>query len=263
MKFSYSKLNIFLTCPLQYKFKYIDKDKIEETTDNYSTYLGRGIHEALELLYQNKDKDLEWLEIHWLRICNQQIKIANKKSPEVFNNPNTKEIFKNHGRKILRIFYEANKDDFQNPKHETLALEQKFTTVFKEFTLSGVIDKVERIGSEIFVVDYKTGAPGAQKEIDENYQLSFYAIACRKTGLSLSNIHFCMHYVKNNIKIYTRRSIEDIKKLYSTLRTIELKIKNNEFEPTPSKGACKYCGFKKYCPAYKKEIEEVNESESS
>ena len=257
MKFSYSKLNVFLTCPLQFKFKYIDKDKIEETTDSYSTYLGRGVHEALHMLYQNKDKDLEWLEILWIKICRQQIKEAKQKSPHVFANPNTEDMFKNHGKKILRIFYEENQELFQDSDHTSMALEQSFTTPFKEFTLSGIIDKVEKIGPDIYVVDYKTGAPLDQKEVDENFQLSFYAVACRRAGLSLSNIYFCMHYVKHNVKVFTRRSIDDIKKLYSTLKEIHSKINNNDYEPTPSKSACKYCGFQKYCPvAYKEEVED-------
>jgi len=255
MKFSYSKLNVFLTCPLQYKFKYIDKDKIEETTDAYSTYLGRGVHLALEKLYENKHKDLEWLEIMWIKICNDQIKEANQKSPEIFKDKNTQNMFRNQGRKILRVFYESNQDQFQHPQHETLALEQKFSTQLKEFTLTGIIDKVEKVGSDIFVVDYKTGAPPPQKDVDNNLQLSFYAVACRKTGLALSNIYFCMHHVKQNVKIYTKRSVDDVKKLYDILAEVHDKIINNSFEPTPSKSACRFCGFKQYCPVYQKEIE--------
>ena len=52
-------------------------------------------------------------------------------------------------------------------------------------------------------------------------------------------------------------SLEDIKKLYSTLTEVHGKIINKHFEPTPSKTACKYCGFKKHCPSY--QGDEINE----
>lgn len=255
LKFSYSKLNVFLTCPLQFKFKYIDRTKIEKSTDDYSTYLGRSVHLALENLYKNKDKDLEWLEILWIKICNDQFKESTIKSPDVFKDKNTVNMFRNHGRKILRVFYESNQENFKRSDHETIALEQKFTTPLKDFTLTGLIDKVERIGSEIFVVDYKTGAPPTQKEVDENLQLSFYAVACRKTGLALSNIHFVMHHVKHDVIIYTKRTVDDVKRLYSILQSVYDKIINEEYEATPSKNACRFCGFKQYCDAYKREEE--------
>ena len=250
MRFSYSKLNVFFTCPLQFKFKYLDKDKEEEVTDSYSTYLGRGVHDALHKLYLNKDKDLIWLEKIWAEIAEEQIEEANKKAPDVFKEEKTVTIFKNHGRKILRNFYSDNEGAFKQEEHNSLALEKFFAVDFKDFTLSGVIDKVEKIGSEIYVVDYKTGAPLAQEEVDKNLQLTFYAIACRKAGLPLSKLNFCLHYVKDGVKVFTNRTIEDVKNLYKYLTEVKTKIDNEEFEATPSKTACRYCGFKKYCPAY-------------
>lgn len=259
MKFSYSKLNVFLTCPLQFKFKYIDKDRSEEITDNYSTYLGRGTHECLQHLYLNKDKNWEWLEGRWLAVSARIIDEANEKTPEIFKNPSTTNMFKNHGRKILKTFYECNQEDFKSPDHITIALEKSFQSPFKEFTLTGVIDKVEKVGSNIYIVDYKTGKALPQQSVDDNLQLSFYAIACRRAGLALGNIQFCMHYIKDNVRIFTKRNLDDIKKLYNILKDVESKIINNDFKPTPSDSNCKYCGFKDKCQAFqdkknKKEI---------
>jgi CRISPR/Cas system-associated exonuclease Cas4 (RecB family) len=252
LRFSYSKLNVFLTCPLQFKFKYIDKSKSEEITDNYSTYLGRGVHECLQYLYENKDKDWQYLENKWITTAGKILEESEEKTPEVFKDLDTVKMFKNHGRKILKIFFESHKDDFKNPNHLTIALEKSFATSFKEFTLTGIIDKVEKIEDNIFVVDYKTGKVPSQQEIDENLQLSFYAVACRKAGLALSKVQFCMHYVKHNVRIFTQRNIEDIRKLYNILKEVQDKINNNQFDPTPSASACLYCGFKEYCSAYKK-----------
>lgn len=248
MKFSYSKLSVFLSCPLRFKFKYLDKDKIEDVTDSYSTYLGRGVHKALEELYGNKDKDLDWLEDRWSVICSEMIEEGQTKT-DVFT-PNNITIFKNHGRKIIRGYFETYKHEFQSENHVSIALEKHFDTQLKDFRLTGVIDKVEKINSEIHVVDYKTGSPLTQKEADENLQLSFYAVACRKAGLSLNKVNFCFHYVKDNIKVFTHRTIDDIKLLYETLSNAREKINNNDFEATPSASNCKFCGFKKYCSSY-------------
>jgi putative RecB family exonuclease len=250
MKFSYSKLNVFLTCPLQFKYKYIDKLRDKEITDNYATYLGRGMHECLQWLYGNKDKEWSSLESKWIALSSRMIGEANEKTPEVFREMDTCSMFKNQGRKILRNYYEGNQKEFQSPDHSTIALEKFFITTFKEFTLTGVIDKVEKIKNTIYIVDYKTGKPRPQQEVDENLQLSFYAVACRRAGLALGNIEFCMDYVKHNTRIMTTRSIDDVKKLYYVLREVYDKINNNKFDPTPGDSACRYCEHKKICPAF-------------
>ena len=47
--YSYSRLNTFETCPLRYKFNYIDKIKREE--ESIEAFLGSRFHEVMENLY--------------------------------------------------------------------------------------------------------------------------------------------------------------------------------------------------------------------
>ena len=43
-----------------------------------------------------------------------------------------------------------------------------------------MIDRIDLLASGgIEVIDYKTGSPRSQKGVDENLQLSIYALACR------------------------------------------------------------------------------------
>lgn len=51
--FSHSKIGSYETCPLQYKYAYIDRVKIE-AADTVETFLGNRVHEALEKLYRDK-----------------------------------------------------------------------------------------------------------------------------------------------------------------------------------------------------------------
>lgn len=53
--FSHSKIGSYETCPLQYKYAYIDRVKVEvEVEDTVETFLGNRVHEALEKLYRDK-----------------------------------------------------------------------------------------------------------------------------------------------------------------------------------------------------------------
>jgi putative RecB family exonuclease len=51
--YSHSKIGAFETCPLQYKFAYIDRVKVE-AEDTIETFLGSRVHETLEKLYRDK-----------------------------------------------------------------------------------------------------------------------------------------------------------------------------------------------------------------
>jgi putative RecB family exonuclease len=52
--FSHSRILSYETCPLRYKYAYIDKIE-PEAEENVDTYLGNRVHEAMEKLYRNLD----------------------------------------------------------------------------------------------------------------------------------------------------------------------------------------------------------------
>ena len=53
--YSYSKINLFNSCSLKYKFIYIDKNyKIDESIE---AFLGKMVHQTLEWIYMQKLED--------------------------------------------------------------------------------------------------------------------------------------------------------------------------------------------------------------
>ena len=55
--FSHSRIGKYESCPLQYKFAYIDRIKVV-AEDTIETFLGSRAHEALEKLYRDKEIDV-------------------------------------------------------------------------------------------------------------------------------------------------------------------------------------------------------------
>ena len=49
-RYSYSRLGTFRTCPLQYKFRYVDRVK-PEVGPSIEAFMGSRVHDALEWLY--------------------------------------------------------------------------------------------------------------------------------------------------------------------------------------------------------------------
>src|SRR3989344_7394556 len=83
--FSHSRIGSFETCPLQYKFQYIDKVEVEQE-DTVETFLGKYVHSALEKLYRdllheksNSLKELlQFFNDQWKENWNPTVKINRK-----------------------------------------------------------------------------------------------------------------------------------------------------------------------------------------
>ena len=53
VKYSYSKINTFKTCPQQYKIIYLDKTRNQY--ESIEAFMGKRVHEVLEWLYLQED----------------------------------------------------------------------------------------------------------------------------------------------------------------------------------------------------------------
>ena len=84
-KYSHSRLECFKQCPLRYKFRYIEKIKVEKKS--IEGFLGSKVHETLEWLYHQVKKEkiptIDEMIIHyatnWEKDFNSEIYFIVKK----------------------------------------------------------------------------------------------------------------------------------------------------------------------------------------
>ena len=112
--FSHSRLSSYETCPLRYKFAYIDRVKVE-AEDTVETFLGSRAHEALEKLYRNLqferllsvDEVLAFFNREWEKNWNEAIIIVNKEY--------TAENYQKMGERYLKDYYKRHKPFDKGP----------------------------------------------------------------------------------------------------------------------------------------------------
>lgn len=180
-----SAINSYISCPLDFYYKYVlklrdsDEDAVEETIEASS--LGNYIHNTLQKIYTpfiNKvvnETDLE---------------NAKKLIPEILKNQFLSDFTLediNYGKNYLSYamaekqvlkFIDKEIEVIKKLKKENkhlsiIALEQAFETeisfnhngVEKKAKLAGRIDRIDKIGNTIRVIDYKTGSV-EKKEIE-------------------------------------------------------------------------------------------------
>ncbi len=235
---SYSQLETFSKCPLQYKYKYILR---LPTPPSHVLSFGQTIHRTLrdfhreDLFKSHTDVNrlLELYQHHWL--------------PEGYESKEHQQQRFEEGEEILKEYFKKQKKLLNSP----VQLEKKFTLKIGPTTLIGSIDRIDKLSDgEFEIVDYKTGKVKEQKYVDKDAQLSIYALAA-KEALEIEPKSLALYFVEENKKVSTTRSPKQLAKKRGEIAEQIEEIKNSKFEPKTSM-LCNWCPYQTLCPAYQR-----------
>jgi DNA helicase-2/ATP-dependent DNA helicase PcrA len=239
--FSYSQLESFRTCPLQYKYQYILK---VPTQTNAAASFGDTIHRTLQQFYQEfindntigKDRIIEILHSLW--------------TPVGYASQSHEKRMKKEGEDLLKKYIET----LHNPHVSIRGLEKLFKIrVNADIFLTGKIDRVDnKPNGGIEIIDYKTGKKPDEKELKKSLQLSIYALAAMDKGLynqELEKVTLTFYYLQDMTKVSMQRTPEDIAKVTEQVEKDVVEIRKNDF-PAKKGPWCSYCPFRMICEAW-------------
>ena len=240
-QFSFSQLNSFKTCPLQYKYQYILKIP---TTPSAAESFGTAIHQALQKFYAEflKNKKINQKDL---------LAIFEKTWIPVGYASSTHQIrMKNEGKKMLINFYKK----LHSPDLKIIALEKLFKIkISNDIFLTGKIDRIDKVNKYgVEIIDYKTGKKPNEREITKNLQLTIYAMAAIDKNLfnkKLADINLTFYYLQPMEKITLKKNEEDLIKTKEEIINMVEEIRKNEFPADPGKH-CDFCPYKIICEAW-------------
>lgn len=251
MRISYSSLENFKQCPLKYKFSEIDKIKEPKSKE---AIFGTYIHKVLKWFYQKDphfptlDSLLKYYRDYWPK----------KTEGFEWKNPEEEKSYFQEGLRMLEEFYNKN----IHHKTSILDLETRFEVVIDENSnkpngkhiLTGVIDRIDKLpDGTIEIIDYKTGKRmPSQKALDENDQLSLYAIGLKNRWprIKIENLRLSLYFLKFNEKINTQRTEKSLQESQNKIIDLIHQIEKSEFEPRSSI-LCGWCGYRNICPIWR------------
>lgn len=246
--YSYSKLETFKSCPLRYKFTYVDR--IKRPDEGIEAFMGKRIHEVLEKLYADlaykKQNALNELladyESRWKSNWHEDVKIKK----EGYTQDNYFEI----GRECIRAYYQR-----YQPFNQaiTLGLEKRvdfFLDPEKRFQMIGYIDRLDQRSDGTYEIhDYKSsGSCPDQSYFDADKQLALYRIALGQAFADVKDVDLIWHYLVFDKEFRSMRApeqLEDLKR--QTVRTIMQVEAATDFEPSES-SLCGWCDYPDLCP---------------
>jgi len=256
VKVSASKLAVAEQCQYHFYLRYVKKLRVIAMT-HPSAASGSVFHRSVELWYQYARMSGRPLDLNSLLTFARQAWDdceANKKfrlEPEYVRANKDKMI--QDVRNLLTAFYED--ETARGTMVMPMWQEKEFSIPWdtgKGFIvmINGFIDRVVKMGKDVFVTDYKTSSIlKTQTEVDEDHQLTFYAAAYRwfaKQSVALLpeaesflELYFPKFH-KHVMTVRTKAHFDDLKNRLVKVGEMELKELKNA---TPSKEACMFCEY--------------------
>lgn len=235
---SYTQISTYKTCPLQYKYSYVLKIP---GTPSHALSFGNTIHSTLKefhtLLASGRVPSLADVLELYDRFWDPLGYISEEHKKERYES----------GIKILTNYYENAIKEMAKPK----ALEQSFNIRIDGMRVYGRIDRIDPLpDGGVEIIDYKTGNPKDQKEVDKDDQVAVYAIAA-KEALKLEPKKLSLYFVETDQKVTTTRTDEQLEAKKQEIMQEINKIRSGNFLANPGMH-CNYCDYRFICPyAYK------------
>jgi DNA helicase-2/ATP-dependent DNA helicase PcrA len=234
LKLSYSQIDAYRTCPLQYKYRYVF---YMPEAKSVSAVFGSNVHEVLEDFFR---KLQEGAQPGWKMLEELYNARWNAKG---FPDKTLEKRYRDEGIRQLKTFYEKNKGELKAP----LYVEEAFAVALGPHTIVGRIDRIDDLGDgEVEVIDFKTGGPKDKKFAKKSLQLSIYAIAAARAFDCTAKV-LSLYYLESNEKISATRTQDELKATEQEILKTAEQIQSSAFDPTPG-WICGYCDYTWICP---------------
>jgi len=238
---TFSNLQMFDICPLHYKAKVIFN--LPTPTASVQSF-GISIHNTLYNFY----KQIQEGSSLSLKRLNEILK--KEWISEGYDGKKHEQERFSQAIKILKEFYKTE----LKTKAKLLELELPFSFVLKNgVKVFGKIDRIDKKGSGIEIIDYKTGIDNPKAEKAHKLQLAMYALAATRVKDNVLNrrpedITLTLHFLEKNTKKSMNFKQDDLDRLEDELIEKITEIEKSDFKCSKSV-LCINCEYKMLCSA--------------
>jgi putative RecB family exonuclease len=244
-----SRAGDFMTCPLLYRFRVIDR-----LPEPPSPAAARGtlVHAVLERLFDRPAAERtpqaarSLLGPEWDRLVGESPELAALFADEPGRDAWTAEV-----TAMLERYFTMEDPRRIEPAERELYVE---TTLGSGLRLRGYVDRLDvAAGGAVRIVDYKTGtAPREEFEARALFQMKFYALVLWLIRGEVPRLLQLM-YLGNGETLRYQPDEADLRaterKIEALWRAIERARASGDWRPRPSR-VCEWCAHKPICPAF-------------
>jgi putative RecB family exonuclease len=242
-----SAFGAFKTCPLAFKFSYLDR---LPQPPSAPASKGTLVHRALELLML-RDGPSRTLPAALEDLARARAELA--EHPEFAGLELSEEewdAFHSDAAALVPRYF-----DLEDPTRvRPIGLELRLSATIGSLQLRGVIDRLELDDDgELVITDYKTGTvPGERHELQRLAGVHMYALMVEQ-NLGKRPVRVQLLYLLKPeaiIAVPSEQSVNGVaRKSQALWKAIESACARDDFRPHPGP-LCDYCSYQAYCPAF-------------
>jgi putative RecB family exonuclease len=239
----------FMTCPLLYRFRVIDRLPEPPTT---ATARGTLVHAVLERLFDLPAADRTpeaaraLLSGEWDRLATEEPDLA-----ALFENETERAEWLASATAIVDSYFTLEDPRRLEPAEREAYVE---TTLESGLRLRGYIDRLDVApGGDIRIVDYKTGrAPREAYEASALFQMKFYALVIWRLRGRVPRLLQLMYLAEGEVLRYAPDESDLLateRKVAALWKAIERARDAGDWRARPSR-LCDWCNHKALCPEF-------------
>jgi putative RecB family exonuclease len=249
LSLSPSRAADFLTCPLLYRFRVIDR-----LPEPPSAIAARGtlVHAVLERLFdqpaasRSPQAAAALLEPEWDRLVAAEPGLAG-----LFADEAERAGWLTQARAMLDRYFTLEDPTRLEPAHRELRVEAALESGLR---LRGYIDRLDvSAAGDVRIVDYKTGtAPREDFEARALFQMRFYAVVLWRAQGTVPKLLQLMYLGNGEIVRYEPDAADlaaTERKIEALWRAIERAMSSGDWRHRPGK-LCAWCPHQARCPAF-------------
>ncbi|HVY78797.1 MAG TPA: ATP-dependent DNA helicase [Solirubrobacterales bacterium] len=236
LSLSASDLDLYLTCPLKYKFRRVFGIPEEPTINQRFGIL---VHNVLERFHKEAgegeedgvERLIDLFEAGWRR--------------SGFGSSDDELQYRERARNAMRLYWEREREG----EGEPVWLERKFDIRIGPHHVRGRVDRVDRLPDGSYeLIDYKTGERKSEAALESDLQLALYRLAAREAwGLEAGRGSY--YYVLDAEKVAAPTKPDDAERVERTVLEVGEGVLGQDFEPRPAPTTCSWCDYRLICPA--------------
>jgi putative RecB family exonuclease len=244
-----SRASDFMTCPLLYRFRAVDKIPEPPTP---ATARGTLVHAVLERLFdlppaaRTRQAARQMVEPEWDRLA-----AANEALAALTAGQDERALLLEQALTAVDGYFEL-----EDPRRlEPDGREHHVEAVLESgLTLHGYIDRLDLSpGGDIRVVDYKTGrVPREEYEASALFQMKFYALVIWLSRGVIPRVLQLMYLTDREVLRYSPDEADLLataRKADALWKAIEAARASGDWRPRPGK-LCDWCSHKARCPEF-------------
>ena len=244
-----SRASDFMTCPLLYRFRVVDR--LPERPSAAATR-GTMVHAVLERLFELPaaervpDRAHAMVRPEWERLLEEEPALA-----ELFPDGSGRDEWLRSAEGLLDSYFALEDPTLLEPAERELYVECDLESGLR---LRGYVDRLDEAGDgALRVVDYKTGrAPGEGFEAKAMFQMRFYALVLwRLRGVVPKQLQL-LYLGSGEVLRYEPDEADLLateRKLEALWRAVERATRTGDWRPSPSR-LCDWCDHQARCPAF-------------